>query len=310
MKSNENITIKKEILKVIFYFDIFKHPLKIDEIAENIGIKNVLPEVLKVQIESLKAEGIISERNGFIFTKGKENTVEDRVSKEERAKTYLLKAKRMSRIIASFPFVRCVFISGSLSKMTMEKDGDIDYFIITSKGRMWLAKTLLILFKKTALLNSKKYFCVNFFLSDDNLHIKNRNHFTATEITYLIPTYNLQLAGDFLDANKWTTDFYPNFRKRDIDLVVRPYFVWMKGFIEFLFKGVLGKKLEEACHNLHVRHKRKKFKKLSKERFNHQFKSEKNISNHFPVDYQKIVLEGLEKRLKGVELLEQGTILS
>jgi hypothetical protein len=301
MKEISDINLEDEILKAVCYFDIFDYPLKLSEISKNIAIPNVSNTKIQERVNILINSEVLESENEFIFLIGKNHSIQTRLDGESRAKSYLGKAKFMSGLIASFPFVKCVFISGSLSKMTMDDGGDIDYFIITDKKRMWLAKTLLIIFKKIFLLNSKKYFCVNFFLSNDNLQIKNENHFTATEVTYLIPAYNPELASEFLSKNRWTKQFYPNFNRDPINIQTKEHSKLFKQSMELILNNRLGNWLDEFFHDLHIKHKKRKFNNLAKEQFNHQFKSEKNISNHFPVDYQKIVLERLEDKMLQIQ---------
>jgi predicted nucleotidyltransferase len=88
----------------------------------------------------------------------------------------------VTHVIKRFPFVRGVFVTGSLSKNSSDSSSDLDFMVITRKGRLWIARTLLMLFKKIFLLNSYKYFCINFLLSEDNLEIEDKNVFTATEV--------------------------------------------------------------------------------------------------------------------------------
>ncbi|MBK8679672.1 MAG: hypothetical protein IPN25_13810 [Sphingobacteriales bacterium] len=45
-------------------------------------------------------------------------------------------AFRISKFIGSFPFVRGVLLSGSLSKNRLAADGDIDYFIIAQPNAL------------------------------------------------------------------------------------------------------------------------------------------------------------------------------
>ena len=58
------------------------------------------------------------------------------------------RAKWGASIIAAFPFVRAVGISGSLSKQYADENSDIDYFIITAANRLWIAKNLPAYFQK------------------------------------------------------------------------------------------------------------------------------------------------------------------
>ncbi len=54
------------------------------------------------------------------------------------AEIRLKDAKKYARVIANFPFIQAVFISGSLSKHVMKPNSDIDFFIITKPDRLWL----------------------------------------------------------------------------------------------------------------------------------------------------------------------------
>ena len=81
----------------------------------------------------------------------------------------LVKAKAKARFISKFPFVAAVGVSGSLSKGYYDSDSDIDFFIITQHNRLWICRTLLMVYKKIFLLNSRKYFCPNYFISSEQL---------------------------------------------------------------------------------------------------------------------------------------------
>jgi hypothetical protein len=116
----------------------------------------------------------------------------------------------MSKRIMSFPFVESVNISGALSKNFIDDDGDIDFFIITAPNKLWIARTLLIAYKKIVLFNSKKYFCVNYFISTNHLEIDEQNKFTATELVTLIPVYGEKAYTNFVTKNKWVETIFPN----------------------------------------------------------------------------------------------------
>ena len=91
----------------------------------------------------------------MVFQFGNYYTTSDKIEWVERRKLgaikaakILKKAKHISNFISQFPFVEAVSLSGSISKGYFGKGDDIDYFIITSPNRVWLTRTLLILFKK------------------------------------------------------------------------------------------------------------------------------------------------------------------
>jgi hypothetical protein len=117
----------------------------------------------------------------------------------------------MGKLIGFFPFVKAVFISGSVSKNGAKADDDVDFFIIAQAGRVWIAKLFLIAFKKLFLFNSKKYFCINFIIGADNLEIAKKNIYTATEAVSIIPITQNATVANFQLANKtWLANFFPN----------------------------------------------------------------------------------------------------
>ncbi len=141
----------------------FPYPLQAQEILEFLPGK-IDPGKLHHSLEQLVDEGYIYRHGEFYSLKPEPHLVPRRLKGNEAAHRMMQKAHKFSRLIAAFPFVRCVCISGSLSKGFIDEQGDIDYFIITRPGRLWIARSLLIGFKKVFLLNSRKYFCVNYFI--------------------------------------------------------------------------------------------------------------------------------------------------
>jgi len=86
-------------------------------------------------------------------------------------------AKKIARLMASFPFVRAVILSALFPKGYMDDQSDIDYFIITASGRLWLVRTAMALFRRVFLLNSHKDFCTNYFVGTSTLEIGEKKYF-------------------------------------------------------------------------------------------------------------------------------------
>lgn len=293
-------TTEAAILHTLLYFDIFRHPLTTDELHHNCHWHACSLSETATALELLQEKGIIDEESGNWFLTGKNNLVALRREREERALSFVKKAKRYSAFISSFPFVRGVSISGSLSKGTMDKDGDIDYFIITEPRRLWIARTFLVLFKKIFLFNSKKYFCVNYFIDTNQLAIPDRNLFVATEIAYIRPMNNGQLYEEFMRANHWVGLFYPNRHPYSTASLPAARNGKMKRMIEAMMKGGFGEWLDEKLLRITLRRWKKKFAHLSDVRFEVDFRSRKNVSKHHPQGFQHRISGELEKRRNAV----------
>lgn len=286
------------ILSVISYYDIFAHPLSAEEIHFRMS-KSETIENIKIELDALVESKLINKHKDYFFLPHHSNEiVEQRKEKEILAKQFLEKSKKYSSIISKFPFVRAVCISGSLSKGVMEKDGDVDYFIITEKGRLWICRSLLILFKKVFLFNSRKYFCTNYFVDLNNLEIPDKNLFTATEINSLKPVFSTIHFDAFVKQNNWTNEFQPNYVRKDETSSTKDSNTF-KRIIEKSLSGKKGEKLDTYFFKLTLNRWRKKFPSFDEAEFDLHMRSRKNVSKHHPRAYQTKVLdkhkESLEK---------------
>jgi hypothetical protein len=207
----------------------------------------------------------------------------------------------MSGVIYHHPFVRGVLVSGSLSKSTFTKKDDIDFFIIAEPGKIWLCRTILMLFKKIFLLNSEKYFCINYFIDTENLEIPDKNIFTATEIAFLVPLRNSALCEKFFEANGWVHTFFPNL-KTDLTGCIEASDSFLKMFTARLLKGKSCDKLDSFFMELYRKRSRKKFGFTDIELFKVNFKSEKNVAKYHPNGFQHTVLQSYSSKISEFQI--------
>ncbi|MEP7170869.1 MAG: nucleotidyltransferase domain-containing protein [Bacteroidota bacterium] len=292
---------ERGILSSLLYFDIFKYPLTKSELRKFCHSTIHSSEEFNEALDFLLNKKLINHSGGFYFVKDDFSIVERRINGNLLAEEFNSIAKKYSRIISKFPFVRAVFISGSLSKGYMDKESDIDYFIITAPGRLWLCRTLLVLFKKIFLLNSHKYFCVNYFIDENNLEIPDKNIFTATELVTLIPMINHDLFEKFIRANKWTNNFIPNANSLNTGIKEKEKMFHFKFYLENFFNGSAGNKLDDFCLKTTLKFWKKKFIHFSKEDFKNALRSKKDVSKHHPNKFQEKVLFLYEEKIKRFE---------
>jgi hypothetical protein len=205
----------------------------------------------------------------------------------------------MSRFIACFPFVRGICLSGSISKGFMDKDADIDYFIVTAPGRLWITRTLLILFKKIFLLNSKKYFCMNYFVDSEHLQIPDRNIFIAKELYSLIPTYNKEMHHRMLLENGWARDYLPNYTYTPNPEVLEHTFIF-KNWMEKIFSGKPAQALDSFCMWATERFWNFKFRKQVKGLSS--IRCQKSVSKFHPKSFEPKILETFRQDVAAYEV--------
>lgn len=285
-------------LKTILYFSLFKYPLTRTEIFQ--FSNNTDQNEIDSEIDLLLDKGVIFNFDGFYIDVNDPNRIERRLKGNEMARNIMPKAVKVSKRIAKFPYVQGVCLSGALSKGFYDDDGDFDFFIITKPNRLWIARTLLVLYKKIFLLNSKKYFCVNYFISTDRLEISEQNLFTATEIATLIPLYGTDTFKAFLAANTWATPYFPNKPTTKISTIRDTEKGTLSKLIQKAFNGSFGLKVDLFLQKITLNKWVTKFKHLEKEDFTIAMKSTRHVSKHHPQNYQNKVTTRLQERYSEV----------
>jgi len=292
-------------LKPLLYFSLFRHPLTEEEIFAFSETES--REQIKKELNLLIKNEVIYFIDGFYLVENEESHVKRRLQGNKMAKEIFSKANKVSKFISKFPFVEGVGISGSLSKGYYDDEGDIDFFIITSPNRLWIARTLLILYKKIFLLNSRKFFCVNYFISTNALEIDEKNRFTATELVTLMPMYGNGSFHDFYKQNTWVHGFLPNKTITEglvnMNPVSKPLFTKLT---EKALNNKLGEKLDAFFLKITYKKWKMKFKKFNQKQFNIALKSTKDVSKHHPLNFQRKVIDRLN--VKYEECLENHNI--
>jgi hypothetical protein len=297
---------KSSIIRTLLYYDIFNYPLKRDEIASFFQVRDAPENSVTLLLDELVAEGLLVYDNGYYSVyKASEDVIGKRESGNRNAQFIMHKAYRYARLISWFPYVRCVCLSGSLSKGYMDESGDIDYFILTTPGRLWIARTLLIAYKKLFLLNSRKYFCVNYFIDTNNLEIPDKNVYTATELLTLVPVYNGALYSELVKHNTWASEYFPNHSPVEAGFGFRKRKFIVKGLIEGLLNNPVGSLIDSLFMKLTLKRWRAKFGYFPPDVFEQAMRTRKYVSKHHPQNFQQRVLQALDKRIQDFEAIHQ-----
>jgi predicted nucleotidyltransferase len=301
--------VKESILRTLLYYDIFSHPLKPEEIFIFLPKNSVSkPDIIGLINNFSKEENNqFAQKDGYVYVKPNVHYVELRKNKEKHSRKMWRAARIMTHVIKRFPFVKAVFISGSLSKNSSEEISDVDYMVVTKSGRLWVSRTLLMLFKKLFLFNSYKYFCINYFITEDNLEIPFRNVFTATEVAYIKATFNTELMNRFVMTNSWIKEYFPNYKFLDPYLHSAGFKVnnrksIMQKLFELPFSSAAGEKLDNYLKDKTSDFWKKKYNKLNENDRSVLFRTKKNESTAHPGNMQKTILTKYADNLKKFNL--------
>jgi hypothetical protein len=301
MKASEKIgeitVLQEHILRTLLYFDIFSYPLKSSEILQFAGGNCADRNLFQTNIETLVDRQLIFHFDEFFSLQNNQSQIKRRLKGNQLAKESIIIAYKQAAVIAKFPFVKGVFLSGSISKDYMDENSDLDFFIITQPGRLWVARALLILYKRIFLGNSNKHFCVNYFIDSDHLEIAEQNIFTATELATLVPLVNYGLYMQMMMDNNWIKSYFPNLQPRSSQNVMPDNKSFRKR-VQELALTPFSPLLDNLSMKIFKRHWAAVYKKDTADKdFNIAFKSDKHVSKHHPLYYQQKVLEKYQQKI-------------
>jgi hypothetical protein len=261
-----------------------------------LGVNSVSETDVSQALNRLAEQRYLFQFRNFYSIQSNELLLERRLKGNEQAERSLPLARKKAKLISKFPFVRAVMASGSLSKNYMDERSDLDFFVVTAPGRLWIARTLLVIYKRIFLFNSHKYFCANYFIDELHLEIEEKNQFTATELTTLIPLFNRDLYIKLLEANTWVKQFFPNTNRRETDLTGDVTPSHLKRFLE---KILSISWLEIYFMNISQNRWKKKYeKKYADADFQVAFKTKLHVSKNHPNQYQTKIMDLYLQKLK------------
>lgn len=216
-------------------------------------------------LRCLVTERVIYCFDNFYTLRNEFYLIERRLKGNAKAAELTGTAKKVSNLLIRFPFVRGIAISGSLSKNYADEDSDIDLFIITAKNRLWIARTLMHCLKKlTFLVKRQHYFCMNYYIDEQELQIREKNIYTAIEIATLIPLQGDATFEQFYAANTWTRNYFPHKCMR-LTTAKSLKHSWAKRLFELLFDNRSGNKLDTMLMDITAKRwdKKRQAKKLN-----------------------------------------------
>lgn len=212
--------LKREIQRVLVFYDIFNFPLTPIEIYKNLEIPSNIHAVYNY-LHELKIEEKIKQKDGYYFFPHNESHAENRRARFLISFKKLKRAKRVARILWRFPFIKFIGVCNSLGYMNASDKSDIDFFIITRKGRLWTTRCLCVLFLRLFNLRptqttSKNKICLSFILSENDLDISNislqgGDPYLHRWMSWLIPLYDDGIYKKFINKNLWIKNYLPNY---------------------------------------------------------------------------------------------------
>lgn len=290
--AGEDFSVRKAILDTLQYFHTFRHPLYAYEIHRFLGLA-ISQRVINVTLNEMIREELVFQSHNMYALENSSQIFLKRLVGADIAKEKMKDAHKCAKIIAAFPFVKSVCVSGSLSKGYADETSDIDFFIITAYQRLWICRTLLHLFKKlTFLVNRQHSFCMNYFIDEAELTLEEQNIFTATELVTLIPINGFDVYYKLIEENKhWINSFFPNQATTNIEQRTKANNS-LKAVAEWLLNKLAPVRTNNFLMRLTDKIWRYKWEKRNypMEDYDIAMKTRWYVSKQHPLNYQKKVL--------------------
>ncbi len=244
----KNKGLEKAILRVIAFFDMFDYPLTAFEIWGYVGVECKLEEICDVLTKNgptvFEAVGPlpqIAKKNNFYFLKGREKIIETRLKRYNYTDEKFKRALWVSGVFKLIPWIKGIAIGNVIGAHNLKKDGDIDFFIITQKNRIWITRFYCILITKILGLRPKpgkikNKICLSFFVSEDNLNLqdlmlkeketkfpignlvsKEPDIYFIHWLAGLVPIYDSKnIFNNFFQENNWLKEYLPNWQPSQV----------------------------------------------------------------------------------------------
>lgn len=288
------------IIRVLAYYAIFRHPLTAEEIALFCPDEGIPAEELLRGLEEFVAEGRLGREGEYYFLpdSGPE-VVRRRLAMEERGRRMWRIARRIASLMRHVPYVEGVLISGQLCRYLADEESDIDYFIVTRPQRLWIVRTFFVAIRRLLLFNSRKYFCTNYYVTTENLEIRERSRYVANEVASIKPIHNRSMHRAFMRANRWIKEYYPNF---DPDLIeyreTAPEGKGLRSFLERLIPTALALRLDQRLMESTRKYWRRKYPDQDDYFFDISVRSRCNESRAHPNNRSVEILQLYRDRLR------------
>jgi hypothetical protein len=298
--------LEHEILRTIAYFDVFAYPLTKTQLHSFLAYHATTELELEKALQVLVQTKLIRSSQDYYYSSTRrDGIVTDRLENERRASRMLRYARWISFFLKHVPFVRAVFITGSLSKHVAPHKSDIDFMIVTEFNRLWICKMILTGFRRIFLFNSKKYFCINLMVTENGMYFPNHNYFTAVEIATTQVVWNTTAFMKYQNENAWIHQYLPNWQSPTngmSPLLNTPVLLQslFESALNILHLDALNTNLMQTARNFW----RRKHKSIDETKFNSIIQCTPDISSVWHDDHQTTILVGFQKRLTAYGIKE------
>ncbi len=283
----EEWSFEKAVFDTVRYFDIFSMPVTAVQIWRSLivdgkgggGVRWHGQHVLSLaQVKKeLKESSWLNEEMesywGYYYLKRSKGEYHSRRYVKKRLYRNVLAqhkwkiTRRVVWFLAILPYVRMIGVTGSLSFNNTRRESDLDLLIIVKRGRIWMARFLILLVTQLT-GRRRKYWdreapdkiCLNHYITDDAMIMSSDIHSLYTAVLYglTVPLMGRETYQLWRDENgpwmkRWLMYPAASLLLSRHAIRVPSLFVKIKGWVEGFLSEPIGELLEKGVEKIQRR---------------------------------------------------------
>jgi hypothetical protein len=213
---SSQINYKQAVLSTLAFFDLFDYPLTQQETLDYLF--QIQPDEHHVAL-TLKESQRIQKRGHLYQLSDKPDQSALRHERTIISEQLWKKIAKYRWVFGLIPYVEFVGVCNNLAYNNASKSSDIDLFIVTKPGRMFISRLLLT--GLTQFLGIRRHgskvaerFCLSFFVTSDRLNLEDIQKapldiYLAYWLKTLQPIYgDLEIYKNLIKTNSWTQNIF------------------------------------------------------------------------------------------------------
>lgn len=247
--------LERAILETLAYSDIFDYPLTLDEMHRYLTAP-ATQEELEYCLRYLGSVSSIEvdAQTTYYHLAGRSEVVDIRKGRESASRRSFRRAVFYGRILSLIPFVRMAAMTGSLAVLNLSKNADMDFMLVTSPNRLWIARAFAVTFGRVMRIVGDRI-CVNLLVSENALEWPRHDLYSAREMGQMVPIAGMDMYRRLRDANPWVDSILPNASSIPKLAPANPgrTGTWFQRFMEFLIPVRFGAWLDGFLMKIQLR---------------------------------------------------------
>lgn len=202
--------LEQAIVAGICYAGVFSSGIHDDKLYHSLGVSEPDRHRFRTALSHIENEFPGRFQRNDRITALRSVDLRNRHAGHEQAENVRTGHRHLIRILGSWPWVRAVYYSGgTVHGSRLEKDPDLDLFIVSSAGRVWLVYTAIRLFSK--ITGGNHSFCCNYLVDEPAQEIHwQRDFYTAFQMLFLRQVLRKKGTRHIRQSNNWIYRFFPN----------------------------------------------------------------------------------------------------